>query len=93
MSKLPSIDYKFYDIKILHKNYYQKPNPYRLVDILKELEVIGNNKEHDAECDALNTMFALKAILEKERITVEELCQKCPQARKESYKFVVKNYK
>ncbi len=57
---LSSIDFKFYDIKGICKEYSGIEKNVSLNNILEYLKIEGEPREHDAEIDAVNTMYALK---------------------------------
>ena len=75
---LPSIDFKFYDIKEFYKQYSAINKDISVGNILNDLQVEGESGEHDAEVDAVNTMYEFKAMLERLEITAEEFIGICP---------------
>lgn len=78
--ELPSIDFKFYDIKEFYKEYRSITEDVSVTNILKDLKVEGEFGIHDAEVDSVNTMYEFKAMLEKLEMSVEEIIQLCPSA-------------
>ena len=75
---LPSIDFKFYDIKEFYKQYNSTNRDISVGNILKDLQIEGESGEHDAEVDAVNTMYEFKAMLERLEMTPKELIGICP---------------
>lgn len=71
--ELGSIDFGFYDIRDLYKKYKNDKDYKSVTNILKELNVVGDGEEHDAEADAYNTMLILKALVAITKKSPEEL--------------------
>ena len=88
---LPSIDFKFYDIKEFYKQYNSSKNDTSVVNILNDLEIEGEEGEHDAEVDAVNTMYEFKAMLQRLEMTVQELIDICPSVVDYNENFVVQS--
>ena len=88
---LPSIDFKFYDIKEFYKQYNSSKNDTSVINILKELKTQGEDGEHDAEVDAVNTMYEFKAILQKLEMSAVELIGICPTVVDYNENFVVQS--
>lgn len=78
--ELPSIDFKFYDIKEFYKQYRAIKEDVSVSNILKDLQIEGENGIHDAEVDSINTMYEFKAMLDNLDMTVDELIELCPSA-------------
>ena len=75
---LPSIDFKFYDIKEFYKQYNSTNRDISVGNILNDLQIVGEVGEHDAEVDSFNTMYEFKAMLERLEMTAQELIEICP---------------
>ena len=88
---LPSIDFKFYDIKEFYKQYKSSKNDTSVVNILKDLESEGEDGKHDAEVDAVNTMYEFKAMLQRLEMTAQELIDICPSVVDCNENFVVQS--
>lgn len=88
---LPSIDFKFYDIKEFYKEYNSSKKDTSVMNILNDLEIEGENGEHDAEIDAVNTMYEFKAMLQKLEMTAVELIDICPSVVDYNENFVVQS--
>lgn len=86
---LRSIDYDFYDVKELYKEYTNSKCDIALVKILEELNIQGETKIHDAETDAYNTMLALKGILDKLNITFQDLIVKFANIKGTSKDYII----
>lgn len=86
-----SINYVFYDIKEFYKQYKNSKDSTSVTNILKELNIKGEGKKHDAESDAYNTMLELKEMLHNLDLTFEELCELVPEAKDETINFSVKS--
>ncbi len=87
---LPSIDFKFYDIKEFYKQYSSTKRDISVTNILNDLEIKGEEGSHDAEIDAVNTMYEFKAMLQKLEMTAEKLIEICPSVvdYNENYKVL-----
>ena len=88
---LPSIDYSFYDVKLFYKEYKNSKNDTSVSRMLEELNINGETREHDAECDSFNTMLELKGILDSLDLTFEGLLILCPNVKNENKDYVVKS--
>lgn len=82
--KLPCLDFKFYDIKEMYKVYVNSNKNVSVQNMLRELQIVSNEKEHDAGADALNTMLELSVILKNVGFSLEEMIEMCPQAKDET---------
>ena len=88
---LSNLNYKFYDVVDLYK-YYKKDNQSISVNnMLKELNVCGEQNSHDAEADSYNTMLVLKTILENSPFGLEELIKRCPSAEHKTKKCTIES--
>ena len=88
---MPSIDYSFYDVKLFYKEYKNSKNDTSVSRMLEELNINGETREHDAECDSFNTMLELKGILDSLDLTFEGLLILCPNVKNENKDYVVKS--
>lgn len=88
---LPSINHTFYDIKIFFKSFKNIKNDISVTNIMKDLNAEGDEKEHDAEADAYNTMIELKVMLEQLDLPLSDLITLCPDARNKSENYEVES--
>lgn len=88
---LPSIDYEFYDIKLMYKEFSNTRKDTSVENILKALNIEEAGKSHDAEIDAYHTMLELKSMLDDLGVTLEEMLELCPNSKDETSNFVVKS--
>lgn len=77
---LPSINFKFYDVKEMFKEYSGIKRDVSVLDILKTLEIESETGEHDAEVDSVNTMYCLSGMLSELAISLDELIELCPKS-------------
>lgn len=85
----PSIDYDFYDVKEFYKEYSNTTEATSVVNMLKELGINGDDKYHDAEADAYNTMLELKKMVHELDITLDEFIELVPGAKDRTENFKV----
>ncbi len=71
----------FYDVAEFSKVLEKVQQNYSLTNLMKLLEVNGEYKAHDAGSDAINTMIVFKKIINETGLSVEEIIEKCPQAK------------
>jgi len=90
---LPSIDFDFYDVKLFYKEYKNTKKEISVLNILKELELKGEEGEHDAEVDAHNTMIEFKEILNKLGFSLIEIIELCPNVKDRTENFIVSSIK
>lgn len=88
---LPCIDFQFYDLKLLYKEYTSHQNDKSVTNILIELGVDYIKREHDAECDAINTMFILKELQRRLELNVEEILNICPTCHDVNTNYTVES--
>lgn len=86
---LKSIDFIFYDVKKIYKEYNNSKRDLSVNDILNKLKIKGEEKIHDAESDAYNTMLELKHMLKELEISVKDLIQLCPEVMDENKNYEV----
>lgn len=86
---LPSIDFDFYDIMYFYQDFKNSNDAISLTNILEELEVESNPNFHDAEADAENTMQAVKAILNKLEMSLEDLISVSPSSKNRNENFII----
>lgn len=77
---LECINFSFYDIKNIYKEYSGKNIDISVTYILQSLEIDGEENIHDAEADAVNTMNCLKGIINNLNFTIDELLELVPNA-------------
>lgn len=78
---LPLLNYEFYDIKEMYKEYNATKSAVSVENIMSDLGIEGDNNKHDAGADAYNTMLELKTMVERLEITVQELIEICPKSK------------
>lgn len=88
---LPSIDFDFYDVKLFYKEYKNTKKEISVMNILNELNVQGQENEHDAKTDAYNTMIEFKEILNKLECNVEDMIALCPNVKDKTENYIVKS--
>lgn len=88
---LQSIDYDFYDIKAFYKQFSNTKKDTSVTNILNELNINGEDGEHDAETDAYNTMLELKEMLNVLNASLEELIELVPEAKDRTENYLVKS--
>ena len=87
--ELDSIDFDFYDIKKFYMEYKNTKDEISVNNIMKSFNIQGDERAHDAEADAYNTMLDLKAMLDSLELSLEELITLCPNAKDRSENFIV----
>lgn len=87
--ELPSIDYEFYDVKLFYKQFANTTKDTGVLDILKQLNIKGEENAHDAETDAFNTMLELKGMLESLETSLQELIDLCPEVKDKSENYEI----
>lgn len=88
---LASIDFEFYDIKKIYREYDNAKRDVSVVEILDKLGIKGEDKTHDAETDSYNTMLELKAMLEALELSLEDLIALCPNAKNNNNNYLVES--
>lgn len=88
---MPSIDYDFYDIKLMYKEFSNTRKDTSVENMLKALNIEGTGASHDAEIDAYHTMLELKSMLDNLGVTLEEMIELCPNSKDETANYVVKS--
>lgn len=88
---LPSVDYSFYDVKIIYRILSKAQNDASVNGILDNLGIEPEEGIHDAETDACNTMRALKGIVGQYKLSIPEIIEKCPSAIDKTENFVVES--
>ena len=89
--EFPPIDYVFYDVCELYKYYAKTDRSYSVSDIVKKLDMIGEDSLHDAGTDAFNTMLILKGLCNKMNINPTQLVELCPEAKDETIDNVIQS--
>ena len=87
--KLNSINFDFYDIKKFYMEYKNTKDQISVNNIMKSFNIQGDERAHDAEADAYNTMLDLKAMLDSLELSLEDLITLCPNAKDRNEKFIV----
>lgn len=86
---LESINFIFYDVKEMYKQFSNYKRDLSVSNIKKALNIVGDEQEHDALADAYNTMLILKALLENLDVSVEDLLELIPTSRDECNNYKV----
>lgn len=89
--EFPPIDFVFYDVCELYKYYAKTDRSYSVSDIVKKLDMIGEDSLHDAGTDAFNTMLILKGLCQKMNINATQLIELCPECRDETIDYVIQS--
>jgi len=89
----PSIDFEFYDIEQIYKEYSNIRISKSLSKISAELGVEGEEIKHDAEADAVNTMLNLKAILNQLEFALKDLINLCPFSKRINFDYTITIFK
>ncbi len=87
----PSLDYDFYDVKTIFKEYSNTKKDTSVENILIALNIKGEDNNHDAETDAYNTMLELKKILETLDLSFEEVIELCPSSKDRTENYIVES--
>ena len=90
---LPSIDFDFYDECIVFQRMMNSKNQRSVLNILRDLEVAPEGAEHDAECDAYNTMLGVKAMTERSELPFAELLARYPDAKDRNHHYEIDSQK
>ena len=88
---LPSLDYEFYDTKLLFEIINNTDKGPSVTNILKFYNIQGEENAHDAGVDAYNTMLGLKIMLEKLNINFNDAIQTYPSIKDSTKNYVVKS--
>ncbi len=80
---------KTYDIKEFYKQYNSTNRDISVVNILNDLQIEGEEGEHDVEVDAVNTMYEFKTMLQRFEMSAVELIDICPSVVDYNESFVV----
>lgn len=88
---LHSIDYDFYDIKLFYKQFSNTKKDTSVTNMLDELKIEGEEREHDAETDAFNTMLELKQMMSVLSVSLFELIELVPEAKDRTENYKVKS--
>lgn len=89
--ELNSINFDFYDIKKFYKEYKNTKAEISVNNIMKSFNIQGDEREHDAEADAYNTMLDLKAMLDSLEFSLEDLISLCPNVKDRNEDYVVES--
>lgn len=89
---LDSINFEFYDVKLLYKEYSGDNNSASVEKIMKDLNLESKGQSHDAECDAYNTMIEFKAIITNLNMSLDELEKICPEMKDSNFDYEIKSY-
>ena len=78
---------------MFYKEYKNTKKEISVLNILEELELKGEEGEHDAEVDAHNTMIEFKEILNKLGFSLLEMVELCPNVKDRTENFIVSSIK
>lgn len=78
---LDYINYEFYDVKEIYKNFSNGEKSVGVSGILEEMGLSGLANSHDAMADAYNTMLILKGILDRTGKSLLELLDENKNAK------------
>ena len=86
---LESINYSFYDVKEIYKQFDNVKHDLSVTKIKEALNINGEEVEHDALADAYNTMLILKEMLDELNLSIEDLLELVPTAKDECNDYKV----
>ncbi len=86
---LPSLNFEFYDVKLFYQEYANTKAEISVNNILKQLNVKGQQGEHDAEVDAYNTMLEFKKIINNLGVSFIEMLELCPNVKDKNEDFKI----
>lgn len=89
--KLDAINYDFYDVKNFYKQYSNINRDVSVTDILKKLNIDGDDRAHDAQVDSYNVMLELKKMKDDLEVSLEELIMLCDASPDRSYDYKVES--
>ena len=89
--QLNPINFSFYDVKEIYKQYSNIKKSKSVTNILSDLHVGGEDNAHDAETDAYNTMLILKNMINNLEIDLEGLLELVPNVKDSTKDFVIKS--
>ena len=85
------IDFNFYDVKEIYRNYSNIKKDRSVTNILTDFHINGEDNTHDAETDAYNTMLILKNMLNSLEMNLNDLLEFVPNALDRTNNFVIKS--
>lgn len=88
---LPAINYEFYDVKNFYKQYSNIRRDVSVTDILKELNIDGDDRAHDAQVDSYNVMLELKKMKDDLEVSLEDLIMLCDATPDKSHDYKVES--
>ncbi len=89
---LNPINFEFYDVKEIYKEYSKINKTRSLSNIMLDLHIDGEENCHDAETDAYNTMLILKGMVEKLDVSINELLELVPNVKDRTDNFLIKSF-
>lgn len=79
--RLPSIDYDFYDVQVIHKEMFNAKNYVSTEAVVKDLGInVDDYVAHRSDDDAEVSMLMAKKICENENVSLEELLARYPDS-------------
>ena len=88
---LPAINYEFYDVKNFYKQFSNIKRDVSVTEILKNLNIDGDDRAHDAQVDSYNVMLVLKKMKDELKVSIEELIMLCDATLDKSYDYKVES--
>ena len=85
------IDFNFYDVKEIYRNYSNIKKDRSVTNILTDFHINGEDNTHDAETDAYNTMLILKNMLNSLEMNLNDLLELVPNTLDSTNNFVIKS--
>ena len=89
--KLPPLDFNYYDIREMYKNYSHSDKSVSVENMATQLGIDGDKQIHDAGADALNTMLELKAMLSNLELSFEEMVEACPTCKDSTKNLIIES--
>lgn len=86
------LTYNFYDVQKLYAGYIGTEESVSLINAKTNLLIKNDEKDHDAEADAYNTMLVLKAIISNCNTSLEELIKASDYAKDVCHDYTTNNY-
>lgn len=88
---LKSIDFEFIDICLFYKAFNNSKRRTSVQNILENMGIEGDTRNHDAEADAYNTMLETKKMLNELNVTLDEMLYLCPEAIDKNNNYLIES--
>ena len=89
--QLPCKNFVFYDVKELYCKHICSEKGISLENALKEQNIFGNQKYHDAEADSYNTMLLATHLANRSNLSLLELLESCSLSKDQTCNFVIES--